>query len=160
VIPPTLSTDKIQVKKGEAFMVAGQSGFQATIEVSVKGSGNQLSVRELADAQGKYSHSFATDNLSFGDYQITARTYFSDGAFSELSRIVEVAVAETTLLRKPFEARPPQGDINDDNKVNLIDFSILLYWFGRENVPSKVDLDNNRKADLIDFSIMAYYWTG
>ena len=160
IIPPTLFTDTVQVKKGESFTVEGQSGFRATVEISVKGSDTQFSVRELADARGAYTRSFVTDELPFGDYQITARTYFPDGAFSELSRIVEVAIGDGTLLRKPFGAGPLQGDVNDDKRVNLIDFSILLYWFGRENVPSKVDLDHNQKADLVDFSIMAYYWTG
>ena len=52
----------------------------------------------------------------------------------------------------------PSPDLNKDDRVNLIDFSILLYWWGREN-PS-ADFNQDGLVNLTDFSIMLYYWTG
>jgi hypothetical protein len=52
------------------------------------------------------------------------------------------------------------ADFNNDCKVNLIDFSILKYWYQKNNPPSGVDLNKDKKIDIVDFSIMAYYWTG
>lgn len=50
------------------------------------------------------------------------------------------------------------ADLNCDSKVNLIDFSILLYWWDREN--PDIDMNKDRIVDLVDFSIMMYHWTG
>ena len=52
------------------------------------------------------------------------------------------------------------SDFNGDGKVELIDFSILIFWFERADVPAAMDCNADGKADLVDFSIMAYYWTG
>lgn len=52
------------------------------------------------------------------------------------------------------------ADVNDDNRVNLIDFSVVAYWYQRPNPPAQVDLNHDGQVNLVDFSIMAYYWTG
>ena len=50
------------------------------------------------------------------------------------------------------------GDLNGDGKVNLIDFSILLFYWGSDNACA--DQNSNGKVDLVDFSILLYNWTG
>lgn len=52
------------------------------------------------------------------------------------------------------------ADPNEDGRVDLIDFSTLIFWFDKPNIPSRIDCNGDGKADLIDFSIMAFYWTG
>ena len=54
---------------------------------------------------------------------------------------------------------PEVGDLNNDNRVDLVDFSILLFNWG---VPkdSIADLNKDGKVDLVDFSILLYWWTG
>jgi hypothetical protein len=51
-------------------------------------------------------------------------------------------------------------DITNDGRVNISDFSILVYWINRKGPPAKVDLNGDGKVNLVDFSILAYYWTG
>jgi hypothetical protein len=66
-------------------------------------------------------------------------------------------------LSKEVEKVCKKPDLNCDKKVNLIDFSILAYWYKRpltKEAKQKVDLNGDGKVDLVDFSIMAYYWTG
>lgn len=68
----------------------------------------------------------------------------------------------TTTLPKP-EQRPDKctevvADLNCDTKVNLIDFSIMIYWY-EKTPPDEVDLYKDGKINISDFSIMAYYWT-
>jgi hypothetical protein len=41
-----------------------------------------------------------------------------------------------------------------------VDFSITAYWYGKENPPADVDFNGDGKVNLVDFSIMAFYWTG
>ena len=59
---------------------------------------------------------------------------------------------------------PAKGDLNGDCRVDLVDFSILAYWY---KIPlsdqfletEKEKLSGDGKVNLEDFSIMAYYWT-
>jgi len=54
------------------------------------------------------------------------------------------------------------ADLNVDNKVNLTDFSILMFSYGTAPPPNlAADINDNSGApDLVDFSIMMFYWTG
>jgi photosystem II stability/assembly factor-like uncharacterized protein len=50
-------------------------------------------------------------------------------------------------------------DFNNDRRVNLVDFSILAYWYKRPSPPKHLDLNNDGKIDLVEFSTLIYYWT-
>ena len=50
------------------------------------------------------------------------------------------------------------ADLNCDGYVDIIDFSIMYYWFERTNIPTRVDLRQDGRVDLADFSVMAAYW--
>lgn len=50
------------------------------------------------------------------------------------------------------------ADLNCDGYVDIIDFSIMYYWFERTNIPARVDLRSDGRVDLADFSVMAAYW--
>lgn len=64
-----------------------------------------------------------------------------------------------TIIGKPTTPAIRPSDLNEDRKVDLIDFSILLYNYGAP-INKKADLNNDRVVDLVDFSIMLYWWTG
>ena len=53
------------------------------------------------------------------------------------------------------------ADLNFDNRINLFDFSILLYWW-KSTSPGNpcADINQDGKVGIVDFSIMLYYWTG
>jgi hypothetical protein len=51
------------------------------------------------------------------------------------------------------------ADFNRDGYVDLVDMSILLYWYGHtgpEIIP--YDLSNDGQVDIVDASIVLYYW--
>ena len=50
------------------------------------------------------------------------------------------------------------ADLNHDGKVNLADFSIMLFYWGTST--PLADLNGDGKVDLRDMSILLYYWTG
>ena len=68
----------------------------------------------------------------------------------------------TTLpIPPPFVPPPMQCiDFNGDNRVDIIDLSILLYHYG-ETGPNLACFDLNRSyvVDFPDISILIYYWT-
>ena len=116
-------------------------------------------MQTISDQQGRYQYSLDTSSLEFGDYSAEAVASLQ-GSFSGItSAQVNFTIAAKTILKEPTVC-PFGGDLNNDCFVNLIDFSILIFWFDRPDVPSQVDLNGDGKADLVDFSIMAYHWTG
>src|SRR3989338_590743 len=50
------------------------------------------------------------------------------------------------------------GDLNKDGKVNIIDFSILLFWWGtnQQKGLDVADINGDKKINIIDFSIMLF----
>lgn len=57
-----------------------------------------------------------------------------------------------------------KGDLNDDGKTDIRDFSIAAFWYRRTLSDDfkryeAEKLNGDGIIDLRDFSIMAYYWT-
>ena len=83
---------------------------------------------------------------------------------TDYSLAVNFEVGTKNITKGPAKC-PIKADLNNDCKVNLIDFSIAAYWYKRplsdafKNV-EKLELNGDGKITLTDFSIMAYYWTG
>ncbi len=51
-------------------------------------------------------------------------------------------------------------DLNGDNRADIADLSILLYYYGRSgSVVARYDLNKDGVVDLADISILMYYWT-
>jgi len=52
------------------------------------------------------------------------------------------------------------ADFNSDGRINIIDFSILLFYMDKPmSIASRYDLNNDAKIDIVDVSILFYYWT-
>jgi len=73
---------------------------------------------------------------------------------SDFSRSVSFYVGQNV----PEKGKCGIADLNCDNSVNLVDFSILLYNWGTDDSIADINKDGN--VGLADFSIMMYYWTG
>jgi hypothetical protein len=59
---------------------------------------------------------------------------------------------------KPKGDLAARSDINGDNKVNLTDFSILL--FNWNTTDPDADINQDGIVNLTDFSILLFQWTG
>lgn len=157
LIPPTISKDKKQVKKGESVDIFGQSIPNAEITIEVETPSGILFFKTPSDIQGKYRYVLSIASLDYGTYKAISEVSFKNT--TSKSSFVSFIVGDETIFEE-LVVCPLKADLNNDCAVNLVDFSILIYWFDRPNVPGKVDLNPDGVADLIDFSIMAYYWTG
>jgi len=53
------------------------------------------------------------------------------------------------------------GDLNNDKKTNIIDFSILLF-FWNQKIPKNpcADVNKDGAVNIFDFSIMLFWWNG
>lgn len=163
-LPPTVSLDKIKVKQGENFLVSGQSIAGSSVVVYIEPE--NIFVSAKADERGDYSYSLSSVPLNLGKYGVKARSYFIvDGlpAATAFSRLVDLEIGLKDIFKEIALKCPEKSDFNADCRVNLTDFSILIYWLNKTDVleiPAKVDLNRDGVVDIFDFSILAYYWTG
>ena len=158
-IAPTIDVDKSTVKKGESIAIFGQSVSDAEITIEIN-SDQPFFNKVQADKDGVYLYNFDTSVLEMGQHFTKSKAALN-GEISSFGKAVSFAVGtETVKEEDKQEQEVSKGNLNGDNRVNLVDFSIMAYWYNRPSPPDNVDLNNDGKVDLIDFSIMAYYWTG
>ena len=72
--------------------------------------------------------------------------------------------ATTSEAANPEPQKPAIiGDLAGHGRVDIIDFSILAYWFGRRlpaDILKRLGPGADALVDIKDFSILAYHWTG
>lgn len=157
-VAPTIAVDKSEVNRGENIAIFGQSAPKSDVTVAIS-SEEEFFGKTVADVSGAYLYNFDTIQLEKGRH-LTKSKAAKDGAVSPFGKTVSFAVGEKTVFAKPPAKCPEKGDLNNDCRVNLIDFSIAAYWYKRPNPPANVDLNGDGKIDVVDFSIMSFYWTG
>lgn len=153
-ISPTIAVNRTTVIQGESITIQGRTAPESAVSITVN-SIAKLNFETTADTAGFYSHTFETDPLEEGLHTAQSRSSLR-GALSYLSPVAEFRVGDGEDVT-PNSSR---GDLNADKRVNLVDFSILAFWFKKPSPPVSVDLNSDGVVNLVDFSIMAYAWTG
>lgn len=152
-LPSTIALSKDSVKRGETIGILGQTVPQAQVEIHV--SSTNIIEKVIASNLGSWFYNLDTSRLEEGVHSARAKVSTADGLLSTFSQTMLFGVGVPIST----EAATQTSDLNNDQKINLIDFSIILYNWGTPK-NSAADLNNDKKVDLIDFSIMLYYWTG
>jgi hypothetical protein len=160
IIPPTISSSHFVVGVNQQYSVFGYAPPNSSVEVlifGVKSFGTTT-----ANAQGYWQLNLLGEP-PFGVYSIRARATLN-GFISLLSKPVQILFFLLTPS-EPVEPPPPPQltscvDYNKDKRINLIDFSILLFWFGKNNPPQAIDCNQDGLINIKDFSILMYFWTG
>lgn len=150
---PTITTDKVAVKKGDFITIEGSSTPRSTVAITIDGPESQ-DFSFVANSLGIYSATVPI-GLSEGEYTVKAQ-YPQD---SRTSRALRLTIGTASLLRVETTKNIP-GDCNVDQRVTLTDFSVLAYWYGKPNPPQCVDTNKDGIITLVDFSILAFYWNG
>lgn len=154
---PTLSADKTQVRQGDTISFFGQTAPSAAVSLVIHSATVNYATTS-SDTKGIYFYQFDTTPLVKGSHQANSKASIS-ASVSALSDALSFLVGDESLLAKTPSVCL-KADLNCDSKVNIVDFSILAYWYHKSSFPKNIDLNNDGKIDLVDFSIMAYYWTG
>ena len=161
-IAPTITLDKSEVKRGDNLAISGYSAANSNITITID-AGSGLIVQTKANKVGAYSYNFDTSSLDYGTYNVKSRASINNQFISGVSFILNFKVSTRNA---PVEIGTlAKGDLNNDNYVNLIDFSIAAYWYGRVlssdfREIEKEKLNGDGLINLVDFSILGYYWTG
>jgi hypothetical protein len=156
LIPPTIHTTTAQINPGAIVILDGQTVPNATIQVSVDNAAPTLTT--VADATGRWQVSFNTSGLRADTHTVKARFIEGTGA---LKRESTYGTALSLFVGVEGKATS-NSDLNRDGKVNLVDFSILVFWWGTPggNSNPPADINSNAKVGLEDFSILLFNWTG
>lgn len=153
-IAPTIEVEKTEVKRGDPLLIHGQTVPLSKVLIYLGSKEGNIGT-VTAGRDGMYSFSFGTGDLPLGEYEVKARSEFA-GAKSAASLFVRFVVGEENILRKL------PADSNGDRRVNVVDFSILLYYWGStpKEVSREADINKDGQINLKDLSVMLYYWTG
>lgn len=154
-LPPTISIDKKSVKRGDTVTISGTS-IPSTDIYNYIHSNQQIVKQVKSDSSGVWKLGLDTSALQDNDFHTVQAAFQSvvNGVTvkSEYSQALSFYVGNKT------PGKSVSADLNHDGRVNLADFSILLYYWGTSN--STADLNGDGKVNLTDFSVMMYYWTG
>lgn len=164
-IAPTIQLDKLEVARGEPISIIGQSAPSSTVSIVVN-SEKEIIKKTEADSNGLWTYKFDTSLLEFGNHSAKANSATNED-ISTFSKSVGFKVGTKTVLApKTNKKDVSKVDANGDGRINLVDFSIMAYWYKRPlssasaKVREQIDINKDGKIDLVDFSILAYYWTG
>ncbi len=156
-IAPTVSTDKVEVKKGDTLTFFGQTVPRGEVSITVN-SDEEFFVKTAADDSGMYLYNFDTTPLEVGQHFVKSKSTINN-SISSFSKAVGFVVGNKNIT-PAREGVVATGDLNNDRRINLIDFSVAAYWYKRSSPPPLIDLNHDNKINLVDFSILAFYWTG
>jgi len=156
ILPPTISVVNPNVNPGDIVNVSGQSAAGATVELHINDSDPVETV--TANSAGRWTFALDTGTLSISEHSLRARAIIGSPPLTTQSTF-----SSTLQLFVGVDGRATQpSDLNRDGFVNLIDFSILIFWWqstGGDSDPP-ADINQNANVGLEDFSILLFNWTG
>lgn len=153
-IPPTIDMEETSIDPGDSVRVFGTSIPGVDVETHVH-SDTKLTRKTESDDDGLWGFELDTSSLEIGQH--TARSFFeleSEGVFLQSS----YSRAKTFFVGMDAPDTDLTADLNRDGKVNLADFSILLFHWGASDPTA--DINDDGDVGLADFSIMLFQWTG
>ncbi|MFH1235465.1 MAG: dockerin type I domain-containing protein [Parcubacteria group bacterium] len=164
---PTITRDLPSIEAGETETVSGTTVPNSEVNVTLTSPGGEAAIGNIkvavviasADTNGRWQKLFNADDLVVGVHEAKAQAIEPlNLMISEFSKTVSFEVLST--------GQPDQcagrlaADINCDGFVNLVDFSIMLfYWQQTSPANARADINADNIVNLIDFSIMLFYWT-
>ena len=187
LMPTTINLNKSSVVAGESFRVSGICTPNTTVDVYVQGQG-KVGDDNANNAGNWNLDLNATYGVGAHSVYAIVRTgggRTSEQSLQETLTIVaeptptpttaptatptpvptRVPTPQVTITPTPIPTATPtpprscrRSDLNCDGKVNLTDFSILLYHWGTSHKTG--DINEDGRVNLTDFSIMLYDWTG
>ncbi len=145
---------------GNSVMMSGSTAPNASVKVSLYSPlGISLSNQTVsADDQGLYMAMFDASLLT------------TDGVYTDIDQASLGTLTSDFSLPGLFTVGAPvplymPGDYDENLRVNLVDFSIAMYWYKWPLTDAFKILElrhgnGDGLLNLIDISIMAYWWTG
>ena len=152
IIPVTIEISSPVVNQGNPLFVYGQSFPESNINLFIQSK--EVVKTTETKASGNWRYELDTAPLDLGDHSVRAKAQAKTGEQSEFSETKAFRVIPKGAHGTPGSC---PADLNDDNRVDITDLSILLYNWGKPT-NARADYNKDGKVDIIDFSILLYYW--
>ena len=146
ILPPSFTLSSSTVKRPAELIGHGRALNNATVQIFISGSNDNLSLSTSTDAAGAWSVNL-NPKLHLGIKTASAMALNGLGGQSELSEAHGFTVQRS-------------ADLNADGRVDLTDFSILMFSYGSQPIKNVIsDINDDGVVDLVDFSIMMSSWS-
>lgn len=154
LLSPTIQVDDTLITPGEAIYATGSAAPNTTVNIFTDSPLRSYST--TASSSGDWSYTIS-DSGSYtpGDYIVYTMAQTGVGLQSIFSPAILFTISGTSTGGSSC-GDISEGDLNCDASINLVDFSILMYYWGTDSEAADINLDGS--VDLTDFSIMMYYW--
>ncbi|MBI2984857.1 MAG: hypothetical protein HYY50_04510 [Candidatus Kerfeldbacteria bacterium] len=150
---PTISLDQGAKRLGALVTVNGRTVPRSLITVTAAPGARKFTA--AANDLGHWTMSLNTASLGVGSHTFVAVAVAPDGGQSKPSRTATLTVSPGG---RPAELAA--SDLNRDGRVDLTDFSILLYfWQDTSPENPRADINQDGRVAIVDFSIMLFQWT-
>ncbi len=167
IIAPTIGSDKAEVKSGGNIQFFG-FGFPNSDVNIVVNSETQIIDKTLSDNVGFWRYILNTTPLELGSHTSKSQVVAPDSVISPFSESLAFRVGDKDVPAGqvigtpiPTSACNKNGDLNNDKRVNIVDFSILLFFWNQTNPRNPcVDINKDKIVNIFDFSIILFWWTG
>ncbi len=141
--PPTVGFENTVATKDQKIKIMGYAAPNSKIEIKID---DIIKGESQSDETGYWTFTASAFELDFGEHYTRVRQISQSGIESGFS------------FPKAFKVSPldmPEADFNDDNKVNITDWSIFLFRWGSEDetLKPKIDMNNDGNINIADFSI-------
>lgn len=156
ILPPTIFVQNQSANPGDIVTLSGESVPNSAVELHVNDS--EFVEVTTADGDGRWEVNLDTGKLSISEHLLKARSIVGTPPLTTESSF---STALQLFVGVDGRATTP-SDLNRDGFINLIDFSILIFWWqtngGSSDPPA--DINGNGNVGLEDFSILLFNWTG
>lgn len=152
---PTIRQDKTSIAEDQSIIFSGVSVPGSAITLTIEST--PITYTATANSQGQWSATVPGTDPGVGSHTAKATSVFGS-LTSDLSSILSFIITGKVVNQCDGKV---SADINCDGKVNLVDFSIMLYFWQTTNPANpRADINGDTKVNETDFSILLFYWTG
>ncbi len=159
-VPPTIKVSASSIERNGTLTISGYTIPSAQVILQFDNTARTETVS--SDGSGKWSYTLEGSSLSQASHTVKAKFTITEGVSATTKK--ESNFSATLSFGVGVNAEPVIGssDLNRDGKVNLTDFSILIFWWGTAggNSNPPADINGNGNVGLEDFSILLFNWTG
>ncbi|MEK7086676.1 MAG: dockerin type I domain-containing protein [Patescibacteria group bacterium] len=153
---------------GAIFLSVFAQTVTITADVAIVCGNSVLDSGEQCDGSALGGQTCVNQGYTGGTLSCNANCTFDVSGCSSASPVGEIIVGPGgggggggfLPPPKPTAEAIKLCDFNGDKKCDIVDLSIMLFYFNKPVTPvsSKYDLNSDGKLNIVDVSILFYYW--
>jgi len=164
-LSPTIVSNKIYMNKTDKLNFSGQGIPNSKLRIFIDSltKDNRYYYDVSTNNDGFYFYGLDAKDLKSDTYKVQSLSFVDSSSTSLLSENLFLRINDSNdnLDNKKYHCSSLRSDFNCDGRVDLTDYSILIYWYNKKsNIPDNIDLNGDNIINMVDFSILAFNWTG